>query len=197
MSDAPDPIAAFVQLFARASNTAPPPPADATAVTLATASPSGQPSARIVLLRHFDADGFVFFTNYTSRKGRDLEANPRAALCFYWYWIEEQVRIEGTATRVSDAESDAYFATRPRGSQVGAWASRQSQPLASRAVLEARYHERDAEFAGRDVPRPPFWGGYRLVPERMEFWRAGTYRLHDRFAYTREGQWWRTERLFP
>lgn len=197
MNDAPDPLVAFAQLFARASTTAPPPPADATAVALATATPGGHPSVRIVLLRHFDPSGFVFFTNYTSRKAGELEANPRAALCFYWYWVEEQVRVEGSVARVTDDESDAYFATRPRGSQVGAWASRQSQPLASRVFLEARYHEREAEFAGRDVPRPPFWGGYRLVADRIEFWRAGTYRLHDRLVYTREGQAWRTERLFP
>ena len=155
------------------------------------------PSVRIVLLRHFDADGFVFFTNYASRKAGELEANPRAALCFYWYWLEEQVRIEGVVARVTGEESDAYFATRPRGSQVGAWASRQSQALSSRAALEAGYREREAEFAGREVPRPPFWGGYRLAAERIEFWRAGTYRLHDRLVYTRDGGGWRTERLFP
>lgn len=197
MNDAPDPIAAFADLFARASGTAPPPPADPTAVALATATPTGQPSVRIVLLRHFDADGFVFFTNYASRKAGELEANPRAALSFYWYWLEEQVRIEGVVTRVTAEESDAYFATRPRGSQLGAWASRQSQALSSRAALEAGYRAREAEFAGREVPRPPFWGGYRLAAERIEFWRAGTYRLHDRLVYTRDGGGWRTERLFP
>jgi pyridoxamine 5'-phosphate oxidase len=189
-----DPLAEFRQVFERAAENA---PYDPVAVTLATASRDGQPSARIVLLRGVDDHGFVFFTNYQSRKASDIEVNPRAALCCYWPWMDVQVRIEGLVERASAAESDAYFAGRPRGSQIGAWASSQSQPLESRESLEQTYHEVDARYASQTVPRPPHWGGYRLIPERIEFWRAGTYRLHNRVLYTREGAAWRHELLYP
>jgi pyridoxamine 5'-phosphate oxidase len=191
---AADPIAQFVSLFARAGTNA---PFDHVAVTLATSTPDGRPSARIVLLRGVDARGFVFYTNYASRKGHELAENPHAALCCYWPWLDEQVRIEGTVERVSDAESDEYFAGRPRGSQLGAWASAQSQALGSREELERRYHAVDAEYQGRTVPRPPYWGGYRLVPVRIEFWRAGAFRLHDRQLFLREGDQWRSELVYP
>jgi pyridoxamine 5'-phosphate oxidase len=190
----PDPIARFEEVFARASAS---PPMDHTAVALATATSSGRPSVRIVLLHGFDARGFVFYTNYEGRKGGELDANPYAALCFYWPWLDEQVRAEGHVTRLSAEESDAYFASRPRGKQVGAWASMQSRPLASREVLVDRVADAEARFAGRDVPRPPFWGGFRIAPERIEFWRAGEFRLHDREVYVREGDGWKIERLYP
>jgi pyridoxamine 5'-phosphate oxidase len=189
-----DPILRFQELFLRAADNA---PFDPVAVTLATATPDGRPSARVILLRRVDDQGFGFFTNYASRKARELTENPYAAICAYWPWLDEQARIEGPVRKVEAAESDAYFAARPRGSQVGAWASAQSEVLSSRADLEARYHAVDAEYAGREIPRPPFWGGFRLVPERIEFWRAGTFRLHDRLVYVREGDGWKTEILYP
>ena len=189
-----DPIERFRELFARAAQNA---PFDPVAVTLATASLDCRPSARIVLLRRVDERGFAFFTNYQSRKGRELRANPHAAICAYWPWLDEQALVEGPVTVADPDESDEYFAGRPRGSQVGAWASAQSQVLKSRADLEARYHAVDAEYEGRSIPRPPYWGGFRLMPERIEFWRAGTYRLHDRLVYLREGDGWRTEVLYP
>ena len=190
----PDPIARFEEVFARASVS---PPMDHTAMSLATSTAAGKPSVRIVLLHGLDARGFVFYTNYEGRKGGELEANPHAALCFYWPWLDEQVRVEGRVTRLSDEESDAYFASRPRGKQVGAWASKQSRPLASREVLVDRVADAEARFAGKDVPRPPYWGGYRIAPERIEFWRAGEFRLHDREVYLREGDGWKIERLYP
>ncbi len=189
-----DPLAEFRRVFDRAAENA---PYDPVAVTLATASRDGRPSARIVLLRGVDDHGFVFFTNYQSRKATEIEANPHAALCCYWPWLDEQVRVEGLVERATAAESDAYFASRPRGSQIGAWASAQSRPLESREVLEQSYHDTDARLAGQAVPRPPHWGGYRIVPERIEFWHAGTYRLHNRVLYTREGNDWRHELLYP
>jgi pyridoxamine 5'-phosphate oxidase len=189
-----DPILRFQELFARAEDGA---PFDAAAVTLATADRTGRPSARIVLLRGVDTRGFVFFTNYESRKGRELAENPYAALCCYWPWLDEQARIEGRIERVMASESDEYFAGRPRGSQIGAWASDQSRPLADRASLEDRYKALEAQYADRAVPRPPHWGGYRIVPDRIEFWRAGTYRLHERVLFLREPDGWRSEILNP
>jgi pyridoxamine 5'-phosphate oxidase len=191
---AADPIEEFHAVLARASDGA---PFDPVAVTLATASPSGRPSARIVLLRRVDDRGFVFYTNYESRKGSELDANPFAALCCYWPWLDEQVRVEGLVQRVNDAESDEYFAGRPRGSQIGAWASDQSRPLTDRATLEARYESLQAEFGDAVVPRPRNWGGYRISPDRIEFWKAGTYRLHQRHVYVRDGAAWRVEILYP
>ena len=193
MPEPADPIARFQSVFARAAEEA---PFDPVAVTLATVSADGRPSVRVVLLRRVDERGFGFFTNYQSRKGRELLANPHAALCAYWPWLDEQVRVEGRVHMVEAAESDEYFAGRPRGSQVGAWASPQSEPLA-REELEAKYRAVDAEYEGRTIPRPPFWGGYRLVPDRIEFWRAGSYRLHERVLYVRDAGTWRTEILAP
>ncbi|MCL4813316.1 MAG: pyridoxamine 5'-phosphate oxidase [Vicinamibacteraceae bacterium] len=193
---ADDPVATFLEAWAHARTTAPP-DFDWSQVALATSAPGGMPSVRMVLLRGADPSGFTFFTNYGSRKARDLAANAQAALCFHWYWLERQVRVEGLVERTSDAESDAYFASRPRGSQLGAWASDQSEPLDSRERLDRRFREAEARFAGRDVPRPPFWGGFRVVPARIEFWQGASSRLHDRILYTREGSAWRWERLFP
>lgn len=167
------------------------------AMTLATADGEGRPSARIVLLHGIDARGFVFHTNYGSRKGRDLAANPRAALVLYWQSLGRQIRIEGTVERVGEEESAQYFRTRPRGGQLGAWASRQSEELASREVLEHRVRGLEKEYEGREVPLPPFWGGYRLAPDRIELWQHGDDRLHDRFAYSRRGSGWTRERLSP
>jgi pyridoxamine 5'-phosphate oxidase len=190
----PDPIERFAAIYTRAAAGY---PYDVTAVTLATVDEQGGPSARVVLLKGFDARGFVFYTNRESRKGRELQANPRAALCAYWPHLGEQVRVEGAVELVSDAESDAYFASRPRESQLGAWASQQSAPLDSRELLLAAVHELDVRYRGREVPRPPHWGGYRLCPTRIEFWTSGEFRLHDRIVYIREGNGWRTERLYP
>lgn len=168
-----------------------------TAMTLATASAEGRPSARTVLLKAFDEAGFVFYTNYTSRKARELEANPVAALLFHWATLQRQVRIEGAVARVSRAESAAYFCTRPRGSQIGAWASRQSQEISQRSELERRVAEVEARFAGREVDLPDFWGGYRVTPIAIEFWQGGGYRLHDRILYTKRGADWELARLAP
>lgn len=190
-----DPLVRFEHAFARAGQN---PPADHTAFALATADrESGRPAVRIVLLHGFDARGFVFYTNYEGRKARDLASNPQAALTFYWPWLDEQVRAEGSIARITPEESDAYFASRPRGSQLGAWASQQSRPLATREELEARYTDVEAKYAGKPVPRPPFWGGYRLTPDRMEFWHAGESRMHDRWLYMKDGEGWQATRLYP
>lgn len=166
------------------------------AMSLATVDAGGAPSVRIVLLRAWDERGLVFFTNYESRKGRALAAESRAALLFWWGALERQVRIEGRVERVEASESDAYFAGRPRGHRLSAWASPQSQTVPDRASLEAAMAAADERFAG-DVPRPPFWGGYRLAPERFEFWQGRPNRVHDRIVFTREGAAWRRERLAP
>lgn len=189
-----DPMAVFQELFTRARQVE---PADATAMALATADAAGQPSVRMVLLKSADAEGFVFYTNLGSRKARDLAANPRAALCLHWPTLGAQVRAEGTVRAVGEAEADAYFASRPRGSQVGAWASRQSAPLASREALLARYAELERRFEGGDVPRPPFWSGFRLAPAAVEIWQSDTFRLHHRHLYTRTADGWRRELLQP
>jgi pyridoxamine 5'-phosphate oxidase len=168
------------------------------AMALATAAPTGAPSVRMVLLKGFDARGLVFYSHRSSRKGRELEANPQAALLFHWSPLGRQVRVEGSVEHVSDEESDAYFATRPREAQLGALASRQSEPLGSRAELDERLAQLDGDLGGDPVPRPPTWGGFLLVPVRWEFWQHRAGRLHDRFRYEREPSGgWRIERLFP
>jgi pyridoxamine 5'-phosphate oxidase len=170
---------------------------NAHAMTLATTTPDGRPSARAVLLKGLDQRGFVFYTNLESRKSKELFANPHAALCFLWKSLDRQVRIEGVVEMVGDEEADAYFASRPRDSQIGAWASDQSQPLASRAELERRVDEFLRRFGEGEVPRPPYWSGFRVVPQRVEFWQEQPSRLHDRILFIREGDGWRRERLFP
>lgn len=170
---------------------------DTAPVALGTVDADGRPSVRMVLLRGVDERGFVFHTNYTSRKGRELDANPNASLCFYWPTLDEQIRIEGTVRRLPQDECDAYFDSRPRGSQLGAWASAQSQVLPNREQLEEEYRATELRFAGQTVPRPAFWGGYRLEPRRIEFWYGRPDRLHDRVVYTRESEGWRIERLYP
>jgi pyridoxamine 5'-phosphate oxidase len=169
---------------------------DETVVSFATVDAHGQPSVRQLLVKDYDEHGFYFYTNYQSRKAHELQLNPRGALCFYWPWIGEQVRIEGAVYKVSDAQSDQYFATRPRGSQLGAWASEQSAPLPSSDVLERRLDEFDAQFGGQPVPRPPHWGGYRLAPTMFEFWRQGEFRLHERYLYVHQNGW-SMQRLQP
>jgi pyridoxamine 5'-phosphate oxidase len=167
------------------------------AVAIATATPDGAPSTRMVLLKRFGSDGFVFHTNYASRKGRELDANPRAALLWYWDPLGRQVRVEGPVERVTPQESEAYFRTRPRGGQLGALASRQSSVVGSRDELEARMAELEREYEGREVPLPQGWGGFRLRPEVYEFWQHRENRLHDRLRYRPEGRGWRIERLAP
>lgn len=171
----------------------------AAAMTIATASRQGRPSARVVLLRGFDARGLVFYTNYDSRKAEDLDANPHAAALFYWPELDRQIRIEGAITRVVRAESETYFAQRPRGHQVGAWASPQSTPIPGREFLQSLFDDAESRFADQnvDVPLPPFWGGFRLTPESFEFWVNRADRLHDRIRYRRAGDDWVIERLAP
>ncbi len=169
-----------------------------TAMTLATATAEGRPAARMVLLKGFDAQGFVFYSNYDSRKGRELAANPWAALVFYWPELERQVRIEGVVAPVPPEESDAYYASRPLGSRLGTWASAQSQVIPDRATLETRLAELETQYAEGEVPRPPFWGGFRIHPATIEFWQGRLNRLHDRLRYTRQpDDSWRRERLSP
>ena len=192
-----DPLAEFRALFTAAQaldRTRLPEP---TAMTLATAAADGSPSARVVLLKGLDARGFVFYTNLGSRKAQELAADPRAALLFHWQPLEWQVRVEGPVERVTDADADAYFATRPRESQIGAWASKQSAPLERDDVLDTRVLEVEARYAGRDVPRPPHWGGFRVIPRRIEFWHNRPHRLHERRVFERAGDRWTMHRLFP
>jgi len=172
-------------------------PDEPTVMTLASCDESGQPWQRIVLLKSYDEDGFVFFTNYTSNKGRQFEQNPKAALHFAWLAQERQVMVQGTVSKISREETEAYFHSRPRESQLGAWASHQSQPLSDRATLEARFKELQAEYEGQDIPVPDHWGGYRLSPHRLEFWQGGASRLHDRLEYVREAGHWIKQRLNP
>ena len=189
-----DPFALFGAWLAEAEASE---PNDPNAMTLATATPEGFPSARQVLLKGWDREGFVFYTNLESRKGRELALNPRVALLFHWKSKLRQIRIEGTAIPVPDAEADAYFASRPRLSRLGAWASDQSRPLSSRAVLAGRVAALEVKYALGEIPRPPHWSGFRVVPARMEFWQDAAFRLHDRLVFTRDGAAWRTGRLFP
>jgi len=191
-----DPIARFEAWMAEAAASE---PNDPNAVCLATATPDGRPSARMVLLKGVDQRGFVFYTNVESRKGMELAANPYAALCFHWKTLSRSVRVEGRVEPVSPEEADAYFASRPRGSRIGAWASKQSRPLESRHALEKRVAEYGLRYAVGEIPRPPFWSGFRVVPERIEFWRDMPFRLHERIVFLREGPGapWRTELLYP
>lgn len=190
-----DPIALFGLWFSEALEEKLP---DANACTLATADATGRPSARIVLLKEFDEHGFVFYTNYDSRKGRELDANPRAALCFYWPQMEKQVRIEGSVKRVPREESEAYFRTRPRESQLGAHASRQSSIVTDRAELDAEYARLEADYRDLEtVPLPATWGGYRLRPDSLEFWQGRASRLHDRLRFARIQDGWKRDRLAP
>ncbi|WP_324751340.1 pyridoxamine 5'-phosphate oxidase [Sphingomonas sp. LY54] len=189
-----DPDALFEQWLAEAEKSE---PNDPNAMALATADAQGRPSVRMVLLKGHDARGFVFYTNQDSRKGNDLEANAQAALLFHWKSQRRQVRIEGAVEPVSAAEADLYFATRSRDSQLGAWASEQSRPLDRRETFEARYEEVRARFDGGDVPRPPRWSGYRVVPERIEFWSDRAHRLHERRLFTRSGDGWSEGLLYP
>ena len=192
-----DPIARFQAVFAEAKRI----PADKlpepTAFSLGTVDANGRPSVRIVLLKEVDERGFVFYTNHESRKGRELLASRRAALCFHWQLLEQQVRVEGSVTTVTDAEADAYFSSRARGSQLGAWASIQSRPMDHPDDLDRRLAEVMARFGDAPIPRPPHWSGFRVVPERIEFWKGMPSRLHVRHVYTREGSGWTTQRLYP
>ena len=173
------------------------PPVDVNAMVLATADRDGVPSARTVLLKGADGRGFIFFTNYDSRKGRELAENPHASLVFFWPGLERQVLVTGDVTKLAAEESDRYFRSRPRGSRIAAWASNQSAPVPDRAALEEQWRATDRRFPGDDVPLPPNWGGFMLAPRRIEFWQGRPNRLHDRFCYTREASGWRIERLAP
>lgn len=189
-----DPFEFFGRWFQEASASE---PSDANAMSLATADADGRPSVRIVLLKDVDQSGFTFYTNTLSRKGRELAANPRAHLNFFWKSLGRQVRIDGAVQPVSAAEADAYFAIRPRASQIGAWASFQSEPLDDRATLEGRVAEFTAKYDGGDVPRPPHWSGYRVVPSRIEFWQNRESRLHERYIYDRAGSGWTRSMQYP
>ncbi|GAA0736582.1 pyridoxamine 5'-phosphate oxidase [Sphingomonas japonica] len=191
---ADDPIALFDAWYAEAQASE---PNDPNAMALATVGADGQPSVRMVLLKGHGADGFVFYTNRESRKAGDLRAAAKAALLFHWKSLRRQVRIEGPVAHASDAESDAYFGTRSRDSQLGAWASDQSRPLADRATFEARFAEMQARFDGRDVPRPPHWGGYRVTPHQIEFWQDRAHRLHERRVFTAGASGWSEGMLYP
>jgi pyridoxamine 5'-phosphate oxidase len=174
-------------------------PNDANAMTVATADADGHPSARILLLKGFDEQGFVFYSNMESQKGREIEVNPFVALCFHWKSVRRQVRVTGPVARVTDEEADAYFNSRPRGSRVGAWASQQSRPLADRPALMAAVENADSKYPGESVPRPQYWSGWRLTPLAIEFWQDGEFRLHDRFRFSRasDREAWTVNRLYP
>ena len=192
-----DPIERFREVYALAEKVDRSVLPDPSAMALATVGADGSPSVRIVLLKAYDERGFVFYTNHEGRKGRELLARSRAALCLYWSAIDVQVRVEGPVVKVSDNEADAYFATRARMSQIGAWASRQSEPLETPRALDERVTEYEKKFAGKEVPRPSHWSGFRVQPERIEFWKGKPNRLHERHLYTRAGNSWKIETLYP
>ena len=192
-----DPITLFKEQLAAAQDLPREQLPEPTAFALATVSGEGRPAVRMLLLKDVDNDGFVFYTNLESRKGRELAATRQAAMCFHWAPLERQVRVEGRVSPVTDEEADAYFATRQRGSQIGAWASRQSRPMDRAGDLESRVAEIEAKFNGRQVPRPSFWSGFRLAPDTIEFWQGRPSRLHDRQLFTREGKGWRVQLLYP
>jgi pyridoxamine 5'-phosphate oxidase len=189
-----DPFRQFSLWFEQASNAGIMEP---NAMSHATVSPDGQPSMRVVLLKGVDDKGFIFFTNYESRKGKDIELNPKSSLLFFWGELERQVRIEGTIEKISQESSKAYFDSRPEGSRIGAWSSNQSEVVASRDVLEARFDENMSRFAGKDIPMPDYWGGYRLVPTMLEFWQGRGSRMHDRIRYRLVDNTWLIDRLSP
>jgi pyridoxamine 5'-phosphate oxidase len=192
-----NPIAQFQKWFEQATKALAQKEIDVNAATLATADKNGKPSARIILLKGLDERGFIFFTNYDSRKGREIAENPKASLVFYWQQLERQICIAGSIKKISREESEKYFKSRPRGSQLAAWASNQSDVVADRAALKAKWSEMEKKFPN-DVPLPPNWGGYVLKPERIEFWQGRASRLHDRFCYTRQkNNFWKLERLAP
>jgi pyridoxamine 5'-phosphate oxidase len=191
---ATDPFALFDTWFADAKAGE---PNDPNAMTLATATPDGRPSARMVLLKGVDPRGFVFYTNKESRKGGELAANRHAALLFHWKSLHRQIRVEGSVEDVSDAEADEYYASRARLSRLGAWASDQSRPLPGRATLVARVAKLEAQYLGREIPRPPHWSGFRVIPSLFEFWQDQPFRLHDRTVFSRAGDGWETQKLFP
>jgi pyridoxamine 5'-phosphate oxidase len=190
----PNPVIQFKKWFDQANSAQLPEP---NAMTLATARPDGQPSARMVLLKDFDHRGFVFFTNYNSNKGQELAANPQAALVFWWAELERQVRIVGTVEKISPQQSDSYFEMRPPNSRLGAWASNQSEVIVGREILEQQLQEFQSKYENQEIPRPPHWGGYRVIPTAIEFWQGRPSRLHDRFLYTRRGNHWEIQRLSP
>lgn len=192
-----DPIVLFQRLLAEARALPRERMPEPTAFALATVAENGQPSIRMLLLKDVDRDGFVFYTNLESRKGRELAANRRAAMNFHWAPMERQVRVEGRVSAVTDNEADAYFATRPRGSQIGAWASRQSRPMERASDLDDRVAEFEHKYEDKDVPRPPFWSGFRLEPSLIEFWKGKPNRLHERQLFIREGDGWRVQLLYP
>jgi len=189
-----DPFNLFLEWFEGAKGSE---QSDPDAACLATADRFGKPSARMVLVRQVDSRGFVFYTNEHSRKGRELIEGGYAALCYHWKSLERQVRIEGPVVQLDDLESDLYHAARPRASRISAWASQQSQPLESRETFLERVKQVEAHYEDKDVPRPPHWGGFRIVPDRIEFWQAGSARMHDRFVFTRDGDGWKNQRLYP
>ncbi|WNJ98096.1 pyridoxamine 5'-phosphate oxidase [Thalassospiraceae bacterium LMO-JJ14] len=194
MADLKEPFELFGSWFEKAKESE---LNDPNAMNLATATPDGHPSSRMVLLKDFDTAGFVFYTNLESNKGRQLADNPHVALNFHWKSLRKQVRVEGKASPVSDEEADTYFQSRARGSRIGAWASKQSRPMEGMFILERRVAEYTAKFNIGEVPRPEFWSGFRVIPQLIEFWSDGKFRLHERIVYHRDGEGWTTERLFP